>query len=48
MSVDEGDAWSDEFRDLLDTLDVSIFLEPVKEKINDEVDETEPVKFLVT
>ena len=45
LSVDEGDAWSDEFRDLLDArLDVSIFLEPVKEKINDEVDETEAVR----
>lgn len=45
LSVDEGDAWSDEFRDLLDArLDVSIFLEPVKENINDEVDETEPVR----
>ena len=37
LSVDEGDAWSDEFRDLLEArLDVSIFLEPVKAKINDE------------
>ena len=49
MSVDEGDAWSDEFRDLLEArLDVSIFLEPVKAKINDEDndedDETESVR----
>ena len=44
LSVDEGDAWSDEFRDLLDArLDVSIFLEPIKEKINDEDDEIESV-----
>jgi len=42
LSVDEGDAWSDEFRDLLDSrLDVSLFLKPIEAKIKDEEDETE-------
>lgn len=41
-SVDEGDAWSDEFRELLDSrIDVSMFLKPIKSKIMDEEHETD-------